>query len=333
MSCASRAPGPTKPGSVQVEFSRLGESNAGHPALTLFSVVRNEAYFLPHLLQHYRRLGVGDFLFLDDHSTDGTLEFLLAQPDCGVLKANLRFGESYGSKRFGVAVKTLLPRKLLQDRWVLTVDADEFLILPKPFADVDALTAALGRAGLKEARALMFDFFPPTLRSLEGASPQADPFSLCPFFDAWERTDWPDGAPQPVNLSNLDGVRPRMFAQLRRASRALEGFPESYRVPSMYKVPLVYWEANTEMLSPHHVNRPSSDRIRLGLAHFKFFPGYRERIAEAIASRAYWQDSIEYRFLEIAARELADWPLAGPRSRRFESADSLGEAGLVYSRV
>jgi hypothetical protein len=124
-----------------------------------------------------------------------------------------------------------------------------------------------------------------------------------------------------------------MFVRLKATSRHLEGFPATYRVASMYKVPLVFWERQTEMLTPHHVNLPTSDRIRLGLAHFKFAPGYRKRIDDAVANEAHWQGSIEYRFLKIAARELEDWPLRGPRSHRFESPGTLEKLGLLYSRI
>ena len=76
-----------------------------------------------------------------------------------------------------------------------------------------------------------------------------------------------------------------------------------------------------------------SDRVQLALAHFKFYPGYRERIADALRTNAYWQDSTEYRFLDLAVRALADWPLPGPRSRRFRSAEDLEQAGLLFSRL
>ncbi|TIU27589.1 MAG: glycosyltransferase family 2 protein, partial [Mesorhizobium sp.] len=46
-----------------------------------FVGLRNEATLLPHLLDHYRSFGVDRFFFLDNGSTDGTRELILAQPD------------------------------------------------------------------------------------------------------------------------------------------------------------------------------------------------------------------------------------------------------------
>jgi hypothetical protein len=130
-----------------------------------------------------------------------------------------------------------------------------------------------------------------------------------------------------------DGVRPRMLARILQTAAGLPDFLRDYRLAAMWKVPLLFWGEDMRMLSSHKASKPASDRVQLALAHFKFYPGYRARIADALATRAYWQDSAEYRFLDFAARELEDWPLAGPRSRRFRTAADLEEVGLLYSRL
>ena len=124
-----------------------------------------------------------------------------------------------------------------------------------------------------------------------------------------------------------------MLARLLDASHDMRSLLKSYRFPVPFKVPLLFWEADTQMTSAHRANVLPSDRVQLALAHFKFYPGYRERIADALRTNAYWQDSTEYRFLDLAVRALADWPLPGPRSRRFRSAEDLEQAGLLFSRL
>src|SRR5262252_6665055 len=49
-----------------------------------FIPVRNEVLRLPQTLGYYRKLGVARFFVVDNGSTDGSKEFLLAQPDCYV---------------------------------------------------------------------------------------------------------------------------------------------------------------------------------------------------------------------------------------------------------
>jgi hypothetical protein len=324
----------TPPSGDAVTFSALKRRPEGNPAdVALFAIVRNEMYFLPHLLRHYRALGLREFYVLDDRSDDGTREFLMAQPDCVVIESNKTFGEQIGKLRFAEAVKTMLPRRLLQGRWVLIVDADEFLVLPPGVDTVQALAMRLDAQGLRSARALMLDFFPSTLRTLENAAPDADPFTLCDWFDALSQVDWPDGRHEPLTISRKESVRPRMLHQLLADGVDLRALLGPYSHAQITKVPLVRWGPRTHMSSAHHVNVPPSDRIQLVLAHFKFYPGYRKRIANAVAAGGYWRDSVEYRFLDIATRILADWPLPGPRSRRFRGAADLVDAAMLFARL
>ena len=208
------------------------------------------------------------------------------------------------------------------------------IVTGSPIARVgDALVGALDAAGLRAARGVMLDFFPSSLRELARAPSDGTPFALCPYFDVWETLEWQDGAKYPNALSLQDGVRPRMLARLLETSSDMRGLADTYRFAAMFKVPLLFWEANTEMFNPHYSTASPSDKVQLALAHFKFYPGYKARIADALSTNAYWQGSVEYRFLDVATRELHDWPLAGPRTRRFNSARDVEEAGLVFSRI
>ena len=326
-------PGRKVPAKQGPEFKIIKNPSTKSSGVTIFAVVRNEIYFLPHFLRHYRNLGVQEFWFLDDNSTDGTRDFLRAQSDCGILGSNMSFGDKVGHERFGIAVKTLVPRGLLLRRWVLTVDADEFLLLPPPFKTLDALAAAMGAAGLQAARALMLDFFPASLQTLANATMQSSPFQLCPFFDAFEHVDWPDCTMQPRTISLGDAVRPRMLRKLSQLSSKMRDLLQNYRPANANKVPLLFWQSDTKMLSAHRASVSPSNKIQLVLAHFKFYPGYKDRIADALDTNAYWQNSIEYRFLDLATRELQAWPLKGTRTRLYQSEADLVKAGLLFSQI
>ncbi len=87
--------------------------------MTLFAMLRNESYLLPHFLHHYRRLGVENFVFYDDHSTDGTLDLLDRQPSCSVLTSErdereiMREGST-----LQLHAKSTIPESLGAGRWV-----------------------------------------------------------------------------------------------------------------------------------------------------------------------------------------------------------------------
>ena len=58
-----------------------GESVLTQSGFTLIATIWNEKYFLGEFLRHYRWLGVSRFLFVDDGSTDGSVEFCSEQSD------------------------------------------------------------------------------------------------------------------------------------------------------------------------------------------------------------------------------------------------------------
>ena len=111
-------------------------SDEGGPVV--FSVVGNERYLLKYFLPHYRRLGIKTFYFIIDVSEDGTTEFLMQQDDCGLFSSKFKFADKikhdfFGRTkplidRAGIFFKFAFPHFKLQNRWVLTLDIDEFLL-------------------------------------------------------------------------------------------------------------------------------------------------------------------------------------------------------------
>ena len=301
--------------------------------VAVFGIIRNEQYLLPHFLAHYRQLGVKDFWFHDDMSDDGTFEYLMAQPDCGVTRSNLRFGDMFDDNIFGRRVKTLVPRKLLMGRWVATLDADEFMLLPPGFDTLPQLASAMERNGLKVARALMMDFFPETLRSLRTARMEANPFELNPYFDPWKLLVWPDQMPNVTKISVTDGVRPRILEELLRRNGASGVNMKDYRYANVNKTPLAFWSGDLHALGAHRMSVLPSDRLQLVLAHFKFYPGHEARTDEAVREGVHWNGASEYHLLKAANDLLMDWPLQGPVTQRFAGKDALLKVGLLFSRI
>src|SRR4051794_26607277 len=89
-------------------------------------VVRNELARLPALLAHHRRLGVSRFFVIDNGSTDGTVEFLLAQDDVRAWSSGVPFRQA----RYGAAWFEAVLGQHGRDHWVVIVDADELLWYP-----------------------------------------------------------------------------------------------------------------------------------------------------------------------------------------------------------
>ena len=60
--------------------------------LSAYCVVYNEMFYLPAFLDHYRSLGIEQFIFIDDGSTDESFAYLASQPDTVIAQPEMRYG-------------------------------------------------------------------------------------------------------------------------------------------------------------------------------------------------------------------------------------------------
>ncbi len=82
-------------------------------SILLASVLRNERVRLPFFLRYYRDLGIEHFLMVDNASTDGSAEYLAAQPDVSLWRTEA----SYKRSHFGVDWLTWIQRRHCHGHW------------------------------------------------------------------------------------------------------------------------------------------------------------------------------------------------------------------------
>jgi hypothetical protein len=307
-------------------------------SVPVLSIVKNEIFFLPAFLDHYRGLGAKQFIFLDDRSDDGTSEYLLAQDDCTVVASDLTYGQYIDGKKANVLWRTALPQKYCQDGWGLLVDADEFLELPPGFEDIEAFTRFLDHRGATAIGAVMVDFYPDrTLDLQQHDAPQnkADLLARYPYFDDCHHGSWIDGCNEFRRA--YGGVRHRLMLEHRIASYAENRTSASHRVKSgirrllgidkekffcaLHKVPLIRWDEGCCHTSSHTANRAPNGGIQLPLMHFKFTGSLLRKIDFAIASEGYHNQSSDYRayrdLLGVMMQRNASF--LGSNSRKYSS--------------
>lgn len=282
------------------------------PLLTVLSIVKNEIFFLPAFLDHYRGLGVKQFIFLDDRSDDGTREYLLAQGDCSVVASDVTYAEMVDGKKAHYFWRTALPKKYCNGRWGLLVDADELLELPPGFNDLGTFAAYLDHGGSTAVGAVMVDFYPARARDLSDRRAPQDKKELLaryPYFDDCNYGSWIDGRNEFRRTQN--GVRDRLMLEhsiplygrsrssplqrMKAGFRELLGGQKAKSFCALYKVPLIRWDDDCSYESPHKANRPPSEGIQLPLMHFKFTSNLLQKIDFAIGSEVYDRQSSEYR--------------------------------------
>ena len=320
------------PGELTLQFAKPVASLPAGPVV--FAIVRDEDYLLPFFFDHYRALGIEGFLIYDDRSAAPTVEFLKAQQHCVIARSEHRFGDSFGlnppentPRRLGQVLKMSLPEALLAGRWVLTVDADEFLILPPGVDSLTQLVERLDAVDQPYLTAPMVEFYGETLAS-RNYPRSLSPFDGAPFFDVGPYYDWSDIVPKHL----VGGVRERLMRRL--AERAPAEFSRIYADHPPYpvktwKTPLLKHGRGVTRINNHELSVLPRTAIAGALAHFKFGPDLDGKIETAVREGQYYHRSLEYRLLAAAIRALGDEPLASPETRRWQGPQSLVDAGLL----
>ena len=246
---------------VNDRTGRIGQGD-----ILCLMTVRNEAHRLPFMLDHHRRLGVRQFLIVDNASTDGSRELLSGQGDVSLWHT----AASYKASRFGMDWLTWLMLRHGHGHWCLTLDADEILIYPHwQTRPLPALTGWLESQGQEALGALTLDLYPEGPVSQGHYRPGDNPLEILRWFDSGNHQV--KVQPKMGNLWIQGGARARAFfaANPRRS-------------PTLNKIPLVRWHwryayvNSTHALLPPRLNRvyaTDGGLLTSGvLLHTKFLP-------------------------------------------------------------
>lgn len=93
-------------------------------SIIVVCVVRNGMDYVQKFLEHHRAIGVKQFVFLLNCTTDDTREYLLTQHDTTLLESDANY--AYYENQF----KKYLITKYCKSRWCLFLDIDELFIYP-----------------------------------------------------------------------------------------------------------------------------------------------------------------------------------------------------------
>ncbi|CUH51577.1 glycosyltransferase family 2 protein [Shimia marina] len=257
--------------------------------LLVFSTLRNELIRLPYFLEYYRNKGINHFLIVDNDSDDGSLEYLMEQPDVSIWHTR----KSYKRSKFGVDWLNWLQFRYGHNHWCLVVDPDEFFIYP--FCDtrpIRALTDWLDASSIKSFSAMLLDMYPRGPITEQPYQSGQDPLEIACWFDAGNYT----ATKNPVygNLWIQGGPRSRVF------------FPnEPELAPALNKIPLVKWNrrycyaSSTHMLLPRGLNQVfdewGGEKASGLLLHAKFLDTFTAKAEEELQRNEHYSASVEYK--------------------------------------
>ncbi|MEP7457081.1 glycosyltransferase family 2 protein [Phyllobacterium sp. SB3] len=302
---------PSGPGQLELGMHQIASAAAGYDAKDIAVVVpvRNERKYLGSFLRHYRNLGVKRFIFIDDQSTDGTIEFLSAQNDVDVWRSTVRYSD---------AKRSILWREWIfnhygQNRWYLNLDVDEYLVYQdcdkRPLIDV---VKYLEKEKHYRMAAPMIDFY----------SGQHAAAILSDDILPWEIANQFDASGYVIRQSSSGwsikgGVRGRKFG--------LEN--------QLIKYPLTYWDSECSLADGIHKPFPlkrNFSPIYGVMLHFKFFSDLKPKIEIAVADGQYFSNAAEYKIIAKALSDAPDLELRdNNRSATYSGPDQLIQLGFM----
>lgn len=287
--------------------------------ILLVCTMRNEQIRLPYFLEYYRGLGVDHFLFVDNGSNDGTVEYLQGMPDVSLWRTTA----SYRRAGFGIDWMNYLKRRYAHGHWVLVVDPDEFFIYP--FCDtrpIRALTDWLDNSSIRSFSAMLIDVYPKGRLDEVAYQPGQDPLEIANWFDSGNYTISLN--PTYGNLWIQGGPRARVFFADR---------PK--KAPALNKIPLVKWDrkfayvSSTHALLPRGLNRVyetgGGEKASGALLHTKFLDTFGAKAHEELARNQHYAQSAEYKaYAEAMDQEPELWCKWSERYINWRQLEILG---------
>jgi hypothetical protein len=278
-----------------------------------FVCVRNEELRLPYFLDYHRKLGVDRFFFIDNASDDGTMGYLMGQPDTHVYFTS----SSYASSNYGVDWLNSLIAHYAIGHWALTLDADELLIYPKcEVLNLKQLERFLDAVQADGLVTFLLDMYgDQTIRKTRYL--RGMPFlETCPYFD-WNTYHERDSDGIPVR----GGPRHRLFWAGR-----VRPIPS----PVLKKIPLIKWRAGLRYeASTHAVQNLQFSRLTGALLHFKFFCDFYALVEREVARKEHWAAAAQYDSYLETLKQSPDLNPHFDGSKRYSSSNQLVELGLM----
>lgn len=290
--------------------SAQGQTSLYPDDLPLIFLTRNDAKLMPGFLAHYRALGVTRFICVDDASTDGTREYLLAQADVDLWASSLRYKDARRGRAWREALFSLYGG----ERWYVNVDSDELLI----FDDCENRTLwsvihALEDMKITRLPAPMLDMYPIDLAAADVNQLRTHaPWQIADHFDSRGYTL----ATTKRAITVKGGARHREFES------DLE----------LIKYPLIFWDEDCRFGPSIHQPLPyqrNFSSVMGVLLHFKFFADYQNVINDAVADGQYFDGSAAYAKMTEALASTGALQLFSESSVKFEGSGQLLRLGFI----
>jgi hypothetical protein len=286
---------------------------SGPDDVIVISVMRNGEVWLESFLAHHRRLGIRNFVILDNGSSDRSVEILSRQPDVTLLRTYAPY-HAYEN-----TMKRYLARRYCRDRWCLCLDVDELFDFPRsPAMPLSALTAYLNHKGFNAVITQMLDMFRDGPISEARHDPEKDLKTQYPFYDLSNIAATPyifGQVSDPAIMMHHGGIRKTIFGTNNGLTKV-----SLFLMDTKLK-PFVSW---------HHAQNARLADISCVLLHFPFVNSFYTKVAEAVESGRYgYLTTDEYTSYLSGLQKLPQLHLKLEFAKKLATVDELLESGFL----
>jgi hypothetical protein len=283
--------------------------------LLVITVVRNGALYVRSFMEHYHALGVRHCVFLDNCSTDDTVDRLCAYGNVTVLRTDAPY------QKFENTMKRYLAERFSRGRWNLCADIDELFDYPfAPKLPLGGFLQYLNRRQFTAVVAQMLDMFSELpLGDIESRpDDRLIETYTCYDISAVDKHpyEWSD-PPRPEVAMHRGGIRRTVFGTNNGLTKAALVLMNG-RVK-----PFVEW---------HQAAGAAVADVTGVLLHYPFLSTFRQKVEDAVRTGRYGatttDEYVGYR------EELARNPrlsLKGPSARRFTGLEPLISEGFLVA--
>src|SRR4028119_1070482 len=266
--------------------------------LVLLCLLRDGRPYLKSFVEHHTSMGIKHLFFLDNGSTDGTVEALKGYDNVTVLHTTLPF------KRYQVSMRQyLIERFGKKGRWCLYADIDE--LFDYPYSDVVGLGSLLRYLKSNSYTAVvaqMLDMFPEEPLSGRASNPLDEPLKeRHRFYDISNiRRENIKEHPRLCNNTYESNDIEFFYGGIRSTL-----FPSKY-TNDLTKFPLVFSDDRIKPMdeSSHWADNARVADLTCALFHYKFLDEhFHQQAAQAVREGQYSNNSVLYkRYLEVLER-------------------------------
>src|SRR5215210_5029290 len=290
--------------------------------LVLVCMIRDGRPYVKSFVEHHTSMGIKHLFFLDNGSTDGTVEALKEYDNVSVLQTGLPF------ERYEVSMGQYLVERFGQKgRWCLYADMDE--LFDYPYSDVVSLSSLLRYLNERSYTAVvaqMLDMFPEEPLSGRASNPDEPLKERHRFYDI-SNVKKMSIKEQPLTRDNIcesddiefysGGIRPTVF----------DCVPPwlTKWAPTFSDGKLKYFT-----LDVHRVEDARVADLTCVLLHYKFLDEhFHKQAAQAVREENYAGNSRQYKkYLEVR-ESTPSLQLKQESARELRSVNDLVENGFL----